>query len=62
MLGELPEGCHLLADRAYDSNRMRKLLADQSAIAVIPSMPRRNPILSYHAAIYKERNYVERFF
>ena len=62
MLGALPEGCLLLADRAYDSNRMRKLVADQAAIAVIPFMPQRNPILSYGAAIYKERNFAERFF
>ncbi len=62
MLKQLPAGCHVLADRAYDSNRMRRLLASQAAIAVIPSMPQRNPILPYDAVIYKERNFVERFF
>jgi len=62
MLGQMPKGCHLLADRAYDSNRMRKLLLDQAVVAVIPSMPQRNPILSHDAVIYKERNFVERFF
>ncbi len=62
MLSQVPAGCHVLADRAYDSNRMRKMLINQSAIAVIPPMPQRNPVLAYDREIYKERNQVERFF
>ena len=47
MLAALPQGCRLLADRAYDSNAIRALLAKQGATAVIPSMPQRNPAIPH---------------
>jgi transposase len=62
MLRDLPKGCHVLADRAYDSNRIRALLTEQEAKAMIPSMPQRNPVIAHNRALYKQRNLVERFF
>lgn len=61
----LLEGFHakaVLADRAYDSNAFRKLVADHGAEAVIPSNPQRNPIIPHDAVIYRHRNRIERCF
>ncbi|WP_373635118.1 IS5 family transposase [Yoonia sp. SS1-5] len=62
LLDALPPACKVLADRAYDSNAIRAMIAAQKAAAVIPSMPHRNPVIPYDAEYYKERNWVERFF
>ena len=62
LLGALPSGCKLLADRAYDSNAIRAMIAAQGAVAVIPSMPQRNPVIPHDKHRYKDRNCVERFF
>ena len=62
MLDRLKEGCSVLADRAYDSNAIRDLIAKQKAQAVIPSMPQRNPVIPHDRERYKARNAVERFF
>src|SRR5438067_11886130 len=35
----------LLADKAYDTNKLRQLLASQSVEAVIPSIARRKPLI-----------------
>ena len=52
----------LIADKAYDANSLRQLLADQCAKAVIPStMSRRQPI-PYSKTIYRQRNLIERMF
>lgn len=62
MLTALPTGARLLADRAYDSNAIRTLIAGQGARAVIPSRPQRNPMLAHDREACKARNLVERFF
>ena len=62
LLEALPNGCKLLADRAYDSNAIRALIKAQGAAAVIPSMPQRNPVIPHDKHRYKDRNRVERFF
>ena len=62
LLDDLPAGCQVLADRAYDSNAIRTLIDAQGAAAVIPSMPQRNPVIPHDRERYKHRNYVERFF
>ena len=62
MLDALLPGCEVLADRAYDSNAIRNLIATQGANAVIPSMPQRNPSIPHDPERYKNRNCVERFF
>ncbi len=62
LLSDLPQQAMVLADRAYDADAIRTLIADQDAWANIPSMPHRRtkPVFSKH--LYKMRNMVERFF
>ena len=62
MLDTLPADCSVLADRAYDSNAIRALVAERNSKAVIPSMPQRNPVILHDEDRYKDRNQVERFF
>ncbi len=52
----------IMADKAYDSNDIRKQIADQNCNAVIP--PRKNRIeqYDYDEFLYKERHVVECFF
>ena len=52
----------LVADRGYDTNSVRALVAERGAEAVIPSTTsRRRPIPSDRAA-YRTRNLVERLW
>ena len=55
-------GGAVLADKAYDSNALRKIIADMDAEAVIPSNRCRKTIIPHDAAIYKHRNRIERCF
>jgi transposase len=52
----------LLADKAYDTNRLRDLLAQQGTEAVIPSIARRKPLIPYDRDAYRQRNLIERMF
>jgi len=52
----------LLADKAYDTNRLRSFLAKQRIEAVIPSIARRKPLLPYDREAYRQRNLIERMF
>jgi transposase len=52
----------VLADKAYDSNALRALIADMEAEAVIPSNRSRNVIIPHDALTYKNRNRIERCF
>jgi transposase len=52
----------LLADRAYDSDALRKALADRGAWANIRPMPNRINIPAFSPFLYRYRNLVERFF
>ncbi len=62
LLARLPPKAMVLADRAYDADAIRDLIARQDAFANIPPMPhrRRRPAFSKH--LYRRRNLVERFF
>jgi transposase len=62
MLGGLGEGQILLADRAYDSDALRKRMADQGVFANIKPMPGRVKTLAFSPFLYRYRNLVERFF
>ncbi len=53
---------HVLADKAYDSNALRTLIADIGATAVIPCNPTRKRLIPYNFEIYKARNCIERCF
>jgi transposase len=52
----------LIADKAYDANSLRQLLADQRAKAVIPSTASRRTPIPYNKTIYRQRNLIERMF
>jgi transposase len=61
LMGNVP--CdYLLADRAYDSNKFREFLRQRGTIPVIPSKKNRIQPIAHDKHIYKERNFVERFF
>ena len=51
---------YVLADKAYDSNALRKFIADMGAQAVIPCNPTRKRLIPYDFTIYKARNVIER--
>jgi len=52
----------LLADKGYDSDRFRHVIAVAGAEAVIPSLGSRKAPIPYDKHTYKDRNLVERFF
>ncbi len=52
----------VLADRAYDNNDLRKAISAMGAQAVIPSTRSRKVPIAHDAAVYKERNRIERCF
>lgn len=53
---------HVIADTAYDSRALRKVIASIGAEAVIPSNPTRKHPFSYNKTIYRLRNRIERCF
>lgn len=52
----------VIADKAYDSNALRELIADAGAQAVIPSTSSRKIVIPYDRLAYRLRNRIERFF
>lgn len=52
----------LIADRAYDANSLRDLLAKDGAKAVIPSTTSRKQPIPYDRVAYRCRNQIERMF
>jgi transposase len=52
----------VIADKAYDSNALRDLIAEAGAQAVIPSTRSRKILIPHDAIAYKLRNRIERFF
>ncbi|HEV2269069.1 MAG TPA: transposase, partial [Steroidobacteraceae bacterium] len=52
----------LLADKAYDTNPFRAVLAAKAVEPIIPSIRRRKPLIPYDAAAYRQRNLIERMF
>ncbi|MGO4574313.1 transposase [Microvirga sp. 2TAF3] len=52
----------VLADKAYDANALRQILASMNAEAVIPCNPTRKVRIPYDFEAYKARNLIERCF
>lgn len=52
----------VLADKAYDSNALRQIIADSGAEAVIPSNRTRKVIIPHDQTVYRQRNRIERCF
>lgn len=62
MYDSIRPGQTLLADRAYDSDGLRDMLAARGAVANIRLMPARKRLPPFDPILYRERNQVERFF
>jgi transposase len=62
MLEDLSKGQILLADRAYDSDRLRQRLDERGVFANVPPMKGRKRTLPFSPWLYRQRNLVERFF
>ena len=56
------QGGAVIADKAYDSNALRQLIADNGMLAVIPSTRSRKVAIPHDADLYKQRNRIERCF
>lgn len=56
------DGGAVIADKAYDSNHLRQLIANAGMLAVIPSLPSRKIPIPHDANLYKNRNRIERCF
>jgi transposase len=56
------EGGAILADKAYDSNALRAVIADMGAEVVIPSNRSRKVIIPHDLTTYRQRNRIERCF
>jgi transposase len=52
----------VIADKGYDSDRIRSPIAGLGAKAVIPPLKCRKAPLKYDKKLYKERNLAERFW
>ncbi len=52
----------VLADKAYDSNGLREMIAQMKAQAVIPSKRHRKVFIPHDTELYKQRNRIERCF
>jgi len=62
LLGRLRGGTILLADQAYDADRLRHSIETAGAAPNIPSKITRRWRACFSAVLYRERNRVERFF
>lgn len=62
ILDSLTPGSVLLADRAYDANKLRAAIASKGAFANIPPMPQRVQRSAFSPFLYRYRNLIERFF
>jgi transposase len=52
----------VIADKAYDADRVRAQIRAQGAIPNIPSRSHRRRKFRWTKAFYRERNHIERFF
>jgi transposase len=59
---ELPIGCHLIIDRAYEGDETRQLALDFGFIPVVPPKSTRVGPWPYKKALYRKRNEIGRLF
>jgi transposase len=62
MLDAAKPTVRVLADKAYDSAALRRLLAEKNIKAVIPNRGNRKQPFSFDAHTYRRRNVVKRTF
>lgn len=60
--GIIHKGVYVLADKAYDSDKIINYITEKSAQAVIPPRENRKIKRYYDKTVYKNRNQIERFF
>ena len=53
---------YVIADKAYDANRLYEKVIEQGGDPVVPPRRHRKRQHAYDKALYKERNRVENFF
>ena len=58
----MPPSAELVADKGYDSNDLRRWLADRGTKAVIPPKRHRKEKLDFDRVTYRQRNIIERMF
>ncbi len=58
----LPEPCVLLADRGYDSDKVRETMEARNVVPVIPMRKSRKLRVAVDRTLYRLRNLVERCF
>ena len=61
-LAGLFRGCKVVADRGYDSKKLRELLGLQDCEAVIPGRKLHKKEIIYDKSLYRKRNLIERIF
>lgn len=62
MLDHIGARTIVLADKAYDADRIRASLRDKGAFANIPPKSNRRSKPHFSTWLYRERNLIERFF
>ena len=62
LLDRVAAGTILLADKAYDADRIRATLREKGAFANIPPKSNRRSKPYFSTWLYRERNLIERFF
>jgi transposase len=62
LLSASPPAQELLADRGYDSNRVRAALRERGIAACIPSTKSRKTPLPYDKELYRQRHRIENMF
>jgi transposase len=62
LLASAGQLARLIADKAYDTNSFRQLLAEHGIETVIPSVRRRKPLIPHDILAYRLRNLIERMF
>ena len=61
-MAHVKEGGTLLADKAYDTDAIRKTAAERKNWANIPPKSNRKDVFALSSWVYRQRNLAERFF
>jgi transposase len=62
LLSDIRQGQMVLADKAYDADWLRGMVAQQGGWANIPPKSHRKNPIYFSPSLYKQRNLIERFF
>lgn len=62
LLATIGKGQMVLADKAYDADWLRAMVAEQGGWANIPPKSNRRDPVCFSPWLYKKRNLIERFF